>query len=206
MRAVQVNVAFDPRLTTPDALLDAYHTLTRWSDALVSAGLSAAVFQAFGDGAPVHRRGVDYVFRRQQPYDHDPLLQAVLACEPDIVHVNGFEAQQVSRRLRRVLPQSVPMVFQHHGGRPPRRLGASGRSMRTTMKQGDAFLFTSLAQAQPWIDRGYIDRAAAVFDVLEASTAIRPIPPEDARAQTEMRGSPSVLWVGRLDANKDPLV
>ena len=205
MRVVQVNGAFDPRLATPNALLDAYHTLTGWSDALVGTGVSTSVVQEFSEDASVHRRGVDYIFCRQRRSDLDPILAAVVGCEPDIVHVNGFEAPDAARGLRRVLPASVPIVLQHHGGKPPRRLSALGRTMRPTMNQADAFLFTSVAQAQPWIDRGYISPDAAVFDVPEASTAIAPVPRDEAQAKTGLDGSPSFLWVGRLDTNKDPL-
>ena len=205
MKLVQVNVAYDPRLKTPDALLDAYHTLTGWSDALVGAGLSTSVVQAFtGDGC-LHRRGVDYLFCREGTPDPDALLSAVSACEPDIVHLNGFDARGVARGLRRVLSPSVPIVMQHHGGLPPRRISPRARSVRQTLEQADAFLFTSLAQARPWTEGGYVPRGAAVFDVLEASTLMRPAVPDEAGKRTGVRGTPAVLWVGRLDANKDPL-
>ena len=200
-----MNLAFDPRLATAEALLDAYHTLTGWSDALVDAGVSVSVVQSFTDDGSVHRRGVEYVFCRHRRDDPDALLAAVLARNPDVVHVNGFEAPDVARGLRRRLPASVPIVMQHHGGRPPRRVSALARLVRPTMKQADAFLFTSLAQSQPWIGRGYVPPNAVVFDVLEASTTIVPVPGDEAKLRTNMRGAPSVLWVGRLDANKDPL-
>ena len=205
MKLVQVNVAFDPRLPTPDALLDAYHTLTGWSDALVSAGVSTSVVQAFTSDGCLHRRGVDYVFCRQGRAEAEALLAAVSSCEPDIVHLNGFDAGGVARGLRRVLSPSVPLVMQHHGGLPPRRLSSLARSMRWTMAEADAFLFTSLEQSRTWAERGYVPNGAAVFDVLEASTVMRPVAPEEARAKTGVRGTPAVLWVGRLDANKDPL-
>ena len=40
---------------------------------------------------------------------------------------------------------------------------------------------------------------------MEASTDMRPASYADARARTAMIGSPALLWVGRLDVNKDPL-
>ena len=40
---------------------------------------------------------------------------------------------------------------------------------------------------------------------MEASTALRPLPRDAAREQTGMSGAPAILWVGRLNANKDPL-
>jgi len=205
MKLVQVNVAFDPQLRIPDALLDAYHTLTGWSDAMVGAGLSTSVVQAFTDDARLHRRGVDYLFCRPGTADPGPLLDAVSACAPDIVHLNGFDAPDVARGLRRVLPSSVPIVMQHHGGLPPRRFSPLARSVRRTTEQADAFLFTSLEQSRAWAERGYLPSGAAVFDVLEASTRIRPVAQVEAREKTGMHGTPAVLWVGHLDANKDPL-
>jgi glycosyltransferase involved in cell wall biosynthesis len=40
---------------------------------------------------------------------------------------------------------------------------------------------------------------------MEASTPLRPVARQAARQETGLRGSPAVLWVGRLNANKDPL-
>ena len=64
MKLVQVNYVFDPRLPDPAALLDRYHTLTGWSDAVSAAGMSVSVVQAFGCDATVACGGVDYLFCR----------------------------------------------------------------------------------------------------------------------------------------------
>jgi glycosyltransferase involved in cell wall biosynthesis len=45
-----------------------------------------------------------------------------------------------------------------------------------------------------------------VHEVLEASTTFAPGDRTMARQATGMSGDPCVLWAGRLDANKDPLV
>jgi glycosyltransferase involved in cell wall biosynthesis len=44
-----------------------------------------------------------------------------------------------------------------------------------------------------------------VFEVMESSTTVRPIGRADARRATQLAGNPALLWVGRLNANKDPL-
>jgi glycosyltransferase involved in cell wall biosynthesis len=41
--------------------------------------------------------------------------------------------------------------------------------------------------------------------VMEASTTFAGVPREDARRASGVEGSPALLWVGRLNANKDPL-
>jgi hypothetical protein len=38
LRIVQLNLAYSPALSTPSALLDAYHTLTGWAAAVQQAG------------------------------------------------------------------------------------------------------------------------------------------------------------------------
>jgi glycosyltransferase involved in cell wall biosynthesis len=40
---------------------------------------------------------------------------------------------------------------------------------------------------------------------MEASTALVPLPRAQAEATSDVRGRPAMLWVGRLNANKDPL-
>src|ERR1700750_1323777 len=95
MRLVQVNDAFDPRFHSAEALLDAYCTLTGWSEAAVDAGLEAVVVQAFSSDAVVEsRRGVDYVFCKRMsdlPRSRQMLCERVAACNPDVVHVNGLD-------------------------------------------------------------------------------------------------------------------
>jgi glycosyltransferase involved in cell wall biosynthesis len=48
-------------------------------------------------------------------------------------------------------------------------------------------------------------REDRVHAVLEASTAMRPIDRAHAREVTGLAGGPALLWVGRLNHNKDPL-
>ena len=69
----------------------------------------------------------------------------------------------------------------------------------------DAFLFTAAEQAAPWRAADVIRRQQPVHEVLEASTTLRPMARAAAREASGIEGSPALLWVGRLNANKDPL-
>jgi glycosyltransferase involved in cell wall biosynthesis len=93
---------------------------------------------------------------------------------------------------------------QDHAGQPPEPVSATGIARRHVMRAADAFLFTSTAQAIDWVRGGFID-PSRVYDVPEASTTLRPVERATARAISGIVGQPAVLWVGRLDANKDPL-
>lgn len=207
MKLVQVNYAFTPA-ESPDALLDAYHSLTGWSEAASRAGLSVGVVQAFTKNA-VRRRGqVDYLFCQPGSGRVMPawaLHAAVAACEPDVVHVNGLDAPIQAWQLRRALPPHCALVVQDHASVPPRRYSLKAPIRRRAMRAVDAYLFTSRAQAQPWVDGGFIHATQAVHGVLEASTDLSPVHRATARQLSGIDGSPAILWVGRLDANKDPM-
>jgi glycosyltransferase involved in cell wall biosynthesis len=198
---VQVNYAFDKGLTDPDQLLDQYATLTGWSDALCRAGArSVAVVQRFHRDLQLARNGVTYIFRRAA------IPAAVAACRLDVAHVNGLSFPAQTWRLRQALNAPSALVVQNHGdggpvGRAP-LFRAAGRATRGAV---DGFLFASAEHATWWQGAGFIAPQQPIYQVMEASTRLLPVPRAAARADSGLRGSPAVLWVGRLNANKDPL-
>src|SRR5262249_58955638 len=68
-----------------------------------------------------------------------------------------------------------------------------------------AFLFSAIEQSHAWRERGLIGDRQRVYAVMEASTDLRAVPRGEARSASGVTGAPALLWVGRLDANKDPL-
>ena len=198
---VQVNYAFDNELTDPDQLLDRYFTVTGWSDALVRAGAGpVAVVQHFHRDARLTRHGVDYVLRRAG------IPAAAAALRPDVAHVNGLEFPVRTWMLRRALDPSCAIVVQSHsdGGAIGRNPGfrLPGRAARRAV---DAFLFAADEHAASWRRAGFIAADQPTYQVMEASTTMQPVARVDARIASGVAGSPAVLWVGRLNANKDPL-
>ena len=198
---VQVNYAFDKGLTDPDALLDRYATLTGWSEAVAAAGARrSAVVQRFHRRARLSRNGVDYVFV------DGGVSRAVAALEPDVAHVNGLAFAARTWLLRRSLPPSTALVVQNHSdtgpmGRAP-MLRLLGRATRSVV---DAFLFAADEHVVRWRSAGFISPRQRTYQVMESSTRIEPIDRAQARAASGIEGAPAVLWVGRLNANKDPL-
>jgi glycosyltransferase involved in cell wall biosynthesis len=198
---VQVNYAYDKRLTDPEELLDRYFTLTGWSDALLRAGARAtAVVQHFSRDARVTRRGVDYIFKR-----HDVAATAA-AWQPDVAHVNGLVFPAHTWRLRRALDPASAIVVQNHSdggaiGRAPalRLLGGAAR------RAADAFLFAADEHAASWRQAGLIAPDQPTYRVMPASSTLQPIARAAARLESGVTGSPAILWVGHLNANKDPL-
>jgi glycosyltransferase involved in cell wall biosynthesis len=216
---VQINYAFDSRVVDPEALLARYSTLTDWGEALVAAGAGrVSVVQRFHKNARISRNGIDYTFFRDRaegrarPWSGSPGPRPTLVNPPaDIVHVNGLNFPVQTWRLRRMLPASTSIVLQDHGGirfkdgRWPHRFTLPQAVRRRAMKAADAFLFVAPEHAAPWLRMGCIASSQDVYQVMEASTTIKPMPRDEARQISGTTGNPAMLWVGRLDANKDPL-
>jgi glycosyltransferase involved in cell wall biosynthesis len=101
------------------------------------------------------------------------------------------------------LGKKARLLVQHHAESPGR--GLMRFLQKNADKVTDAYLFHSKEQAKPWMESGIISSAAKVFEVTEGSTSFRPMNGEEARRITGVSGEPSFLWVGRLNANKDPL-
>jgi glycosyltransferase involved in cell wall biosynthesis len=213
MHVVQVNYAYDPRLRDPEELLDRYDTLVGWSEAVLAGGAAAVtVAQHFWRDADLERRGVRYLFRR----DRGPaqarawtlprrLHRDVHAAAPDVAHVNGLLFPAATWHLRRGLPLSRVLVVQDHGGFGPHGVRGPSLAWRACHAGVDAFLFSAGDQAREWREAGLLTPGRVVFEIPESSRTLVPLPREDARRRTRLDGDPAVLWVGRLNANKDPL-
>ena len=200
----QVNYAFDKELADPDELLERYFTQTGWSEALAAAGAGAvAVVQRFHRRARIARNGIDYIFSNAGAWG---IARTVAARQPDIAHVHGLIFPAETWLLRRAVPAATAIVVQNHSdggeiGRAPwfRLLGRANRGV------ADAYLFAAAGHAGAWRQAGFISPGQPTYQVMEASTPLRAVARQAARQETGMRGSPAVLWVGRLTANKDPL-
>lgn len=200
MTVLQANFDFDRTLADPDALLDRYTTLTGWSEALLEAGADRViVLQRFHRHAIVRRNGVEYHFGRTRD------IAAADLRSIEVAHVNGLNFPVQTHRLRGLLRPRAPILVQDHAtGLPPAR--ATSRAVRRWgFRPVDAFLFTAGRLADPWRAAHIIHRRHHVYEVLEASTTLRPMARAAAREASGITGSPALLWVGRLNANKDPL-
>jgi glycosyltransferase involved in cell wall biosynthesis len=195
----QVNFDYAPTLTDPDDLLDQYTTLTGWSEALLEAGADrVVVVQRFHRRARITRHGIEYRFGPVRPAIKSD-LDAV-----EITHVHGLGFASRTRLLRAELRAHIPIVVQDHASGPPGSSAARG-VRRWGFRPVDAFLFTSARLADPWRAANIIRPHHHVYEVLEASTTLRPMARAAAREASGVTGSPALLWVGRLNANKDPL-
>ncbi len=206
MNVVVMNYTFDPRIETPAELLERYDALSAWCRAVSEAGLSVRLVQAFTHDAVLRSDAVEWHFcQATAPRARwvREMHRCAAAHDPDLVHVNGFDVPVQTWLLRQAMPASTAIVVQDHAGVP----SANWIKMavrRALMRAIDGFLFTSNAQADPWVQGGFIT-SDDVYGILEASTSLRPMDLTEARRSTGIDGSPALLWVARLDSNKDPI-
>lgn len=205
MIVLQVNFDLDPAIIDPEDLLARYSTLTGWSDALMEAGAQrVVVLQRFRRDATIARKGVEYAFWRTWWRARQTIRRVI----PDVAHVNGLRFPVETATLRALLPQTTALVVQDHASgapRPANRFSPRRFLQRRAMRVVDGLLFTSVEQAEPWRAARVITPEQPVHAVPEASTAFRPISRQAAREMSRLEGAPALLWVGRLNANKDPL-
>ena len=126
------------------------------------------------------------------------LARAVRGAAPDILHVNGLD---FARHMHALGKLGLPILVQDHAS----RAGAGGGKRRRALKGIAGIAFTAAGQARPFVDAGELSPDVPVFAVPESSTRFSSGNQAAARARTGIRGDPAVLWVGRLDDNKDPL-
>lgn len=203
LRVVQLSCVLDPRRRPPEELLAAWPTLAAVAEATVEAGLELSIVQASHGRAQFTRRGVRYHFvpvARRGVFAPWQLRRAVAALVPDLVHLNGLDFPVHARLLSRL---TAPVVVQDHASRPTGR--RIGRLRHWGHARAAAALFTAEAQAMPFIAAGQLPAGLPVFALPESSSGFTPGDRAEARAQTGVHGDPAILWVGRLDANKDPL-
>lgn len=210
MHIACVSYFYDRELNSAAALLERYGTLTGWAEGLASAGATVSVVQRFACDTEIMHGAVRYHFvcdptrRAGSPFDPARRINsAVIALQPDVAHVHGLMFVRQAVGLKRGLP-GVPLLVQDHAGHPPRRWW-SRASLRRALKSVDAVSFAARNLACPWIEAGLLPRSLPVFELMEGSSRFRLQTREDARAETGLTGDPFCLWVGRLDANKDPL-
>jgi glycosyltransferase involved in cell wall biosynthesis len=205
MRVVHVNLARPRGRPEPEALAAAWPTLHDVAAAVRRAGAEVTVVQSFHRAAELDLDGVRYRFAPEpalagRPTGLSPwaVASAVKACEPDIIHVNGLDFGWHTRVLCGL---GVPVLAQDHASGAE----AGGLRRRWGLRKISAVAFTDARQAEPFFARRGLRRGLPVFSVPESSTRFAPGDQAAARAACGLDGDPAVLWVGRFNANKDPL-
>lgn len=211
MHVVHLSLGF-AKAPNADAFLDRIPVLTRLCEETARLdGVRVTALCRFDRDEDVGRNGVDYHFRVDDPRHllagrrtlPTALFGLARELRPDVVHLHGLLFPIQVAALRLWLGRGPVLAIQHHGERPEGRMRPS--LQRLLSRAADGFLFTSPEIADEWVRAGVLDRSWPVHGVVEASTDFVPVPRAEALERTGLKGSPSILWVGRLHEKKDPM-
>jgi glycosyltransferase involved in cell wall biosynthesis len=210
-----VNYAFDAAEPQPEELLVRDPSVGVWAAAVARAGGGpVAVVRRSRHEARLRVGEVDYWFVAdgglpEVPpwFGAAPVVEAVRALAPEVVHVDGMVYPLQVRLFRTRLPPDVALLVQDHGGihadSPGFQRWLWRRFFAFGLSAADGFLFAAADLAQPWLRAGIISPQQTIHVALESSTDLAALPPVPGGPVAT--GRPAVLWVARLDANKDPL-
>jgi glycosyltransferase involved in cell wall biosynthesis len=207
LHVAQISFFSDPRGRLPSELLTAWPTMVDVAEAVSLTGVRISVVQASSQTEHFERNGVQYHFlpfgeaipAGSQSPAFGELLRELAA---DVFHVHGLDFPRHVLALADLLP-GTPIILQDHAGRVPRFWRRAAMRRCASVVAGIAFC--ALDQAQPFVKAGLIDAKTALYEIAESTCRFIPGDREEARRMTAMEGDPAILWVGHLDANKDPL-
>ncbi|MEP7255239.1 MAG: glycosyltransferase family 4 protein [Ferruginibacter sp.] len=153
----------------------------------------------------LERKGVAYHFlnfKIPKLYFPRQLHSYIKRMQPDIVFVNGliFPLQVIQLRLK--LGNRVKIIVWHRSEKP--FTGIKKYLQQLADKCVNAYLFTSLEFGKQWIEKDNIDQKK-IREVMHGSSGFCPEDKAAARTGLSIAGSLIFLWIGRLNANKDPL-
>jgi glycosyltransferase involved in cell wall biosynthesis len=131
------------------------------------------------------------------------LFAKVAELKPDLIHFEGLLFPRELRGLAAAVP-GTPIVAQDHGSKL--RPGWRQKLLRWGFNKLSAAIFTAREQADPFINAEVLRKDLPIHEVLEGSSPFTPGERGAARKMTRLDGDPCLLWLGNLDANKDPLM
>lgn len=207
LHVVQISFFSDPERCSPARLLDAWSTLVDVAEAVCRSGIRVSVVQASSHSEHIERQGVHYYFlpfgdgQRAVP-ENGALGGLLRRLAPDVFHVHGLGFPRDVLSLASLAP-GVPIILQDHASRPPRIWRRA--LWRRQMSIAAGITFCALEQARPFAKAGVLGPETQQYEIPESTSRFAPGDREEARRLTGLTGDPAVLWVGHLNANKDPL-
>jgi glycosyltransferase involved in cell wall biosynthesis len=206
LHVAQISFYNDPQGRAPSQLLEAWATMVDVAEAASRSGVRVSVVQACAHSEQFQRHGVGYYFlpfgERSAGVDQLAVRELLRDLAPDVFHIHGLSFPSDVLALAAHM-RGIPIILQDHASRPPpiwRR-----PSWRRGMSVAAGVAFCAAEQARPFANAGLLNAQTRVYEIPESTSRFAPGDRQEARRLTNVRGEPAILWVGHLDANKDPL-
>jgi glycosyltransferase involved in cell wall biosynthesis len=206
LHVAQIGFYQDSGARAPAELLRAWPSLVDVAEAAARGGIRVSVIQRCTHAQHLERNGVRYHFlpfgKTAASADLTSLSALLRALHARLLHVHGLVFPREVLSLTAQVPD-IPTILQDHASRPPPlwRRALWRRSLAVV----DGIAFCTAQQAQPFVRARVLAARAPVYAVPESTSRFSPGDRQTARRATGVSGEPAVLWVGHLDANKDPL-
>ncbi len=205
MKFVFVSYNYSPNFSSPHVWLKRTESYSGILERLAANNTVVNVKQIDFEGNCIHNGVYNHFvdFGKKQTFFPQKLNNYVSDLEPDVVMVQGLHHPLQVMQLRLALNKKIKIVAQHHAEKP--FIGIKKHIQRLADRSVDAYLFASHDIGADWVKNGNIASSNKIHEVMEVSSLFYPIKKEEAKVKTGASGSPVYLWVGRLNANKDPL-
>lgn len=198
MHIVQISFYVDPQGRAPRELLREWRSLVDVAEAAQQVGHRVTVIQASSAIERLDMNGVVFHFL---PTSGERFRTLLAGLAPELLHVHGLAFPRDVTALRAATP-GVPILLQDHADRAPRwwRRGA----WRRGLSAADGIAFCAAEQAKILGGKMRLDSRVSIHEIPESTCRFTPGDREAARTATGIHGDPCLLWVGHLNANKDP--
>ena len=205
MKIVSTSYTNTVEFTDPVAWLQRINFYTGILEALALNCQVESIEQINYSGV-LESNGVKYHFLNfKKPTLYFPRLlhRYIKKLQPDIVFINGFIFPLQIIQLRLKLGRAVKIIVINHAEKPD--TGIRKFLQHQADRFVDTYFFTASEMGLAWVQQGIIAHAGKIAEVMEASSVFGIMDKENAISRTGATGKPVFLWVGRLDANKDPI-
>jgi len=205
MKFVFASYVYTRAYNSPEAWIDRINIYTGMLESLAKSNQVISIEQIDYEGE-YQKDGVEYQFMRfsknelRFPFR---LHQFIKNQKPNVVVIQSLHFPLQVIQLRLLLGRKVKIIVQNHAEKPFIGLKKYAQKLADTCI--DAYLFASREMGAEWVERGNIASVKKIHEVMEVSSVFKPMDKAIARQKTNTHGSPVFLWVGRLNANKDPL-
>lgn len=204
-----INLSYNvakPAFTDPVVWLKRISFSTGVLESLTKYGESVGIYHIHYKGI-INKRGVTYHFPF---YNQWQLLlpirfnKYVKKLNPDVVIIHGLISPWQIIMLRWQVGKHLKIIVQHHAERPLRDIRQYFQRWADTYI--GAYLFCAFDMGQLWVEQGQIREPKKIKEIMGTSSSFCMMDKEAAKAKLKISGDSIFLWVGGLDANKDPLL
>jgi glycosyltransferase involved in cell wall biosynthesis len=193
-----IDITFRKNRSYPshEAFMQRFYGTSYAHYAQMSASFEIAVWSNAGFCGDAVGHGVTWHYRN---LDDPREIRKLVAAQASVYFLHGFVSPVHVMFLRWQLPRGSVVIVRHHAELP---FSNSFKRwlQRMAFRSCDGFAFVSVQQAQPFIEAGVIRPAAEIAEIMECSTLF-----QGGSKINDNGDRLPLLWVGRLNANKDPI-